>query len=607
MKVIYGKCLVSVIVIMLLATCFFALKVHAAEPSLVEILNTFGFTNIAESSVETFVSGTYNVTLYAEFAGYYDSNELSFYQVGSTVYELIFSGSEGGSGYIATPISKNITSPGEFGLSMYSPEGYRYFTENSFNPDGDVHSKVYLNLDDSEMYLIGFENMFNSSADKDFQDMVFSLEVVQPPEPTQYYLSVISQFGVVGGEGFYDTATNAYASLDTGVIDYGNGTQSVFTGWSGDASGTNYLQSDPILMDQNKTAVANWITNTTIVTVADFAYSPPFPEMFEDVVFDASSSNGTIVEFLWDFGDGNVTSTGDPIITHRFADFGTFNVTLTVTDVGGGNDTMWQLIKISGRPSAFFTYAPVEPHALEEVTFNASGSEANGGSIVSYAWDFGDGGGNTSSASTVKHTYAGVGDFNVTLMVTDDEGLSGTSFEMVTILPGVQHDIAVLNVTTNTPHEYAGRIVNITVTARNNGEVSESFDLKAFRNSTLINTIHVADLGVGEEVTVIIPWNTSFLIAGKSWRINATAVVVGEVNLADNVFVDGLVYIKMMGDANADGTVDIFDVAAAALAFGSVEGDLNWNPQADVMAPLGLVDVHDIVGIVLHFGEVAER
>jgi PKD repeat protein len=488
---------------------------------------------------------------------------------------------------------------------MYTPEGHRYCTENFLNPDGQNHSKVYLNLDNLNMYLIGFENLFGLG-DRDFDDFVFSLELMQPAEPTQYYLSVVSEFGVAGGEGFYDAGAYAYASLNTGVIDYGNGTQSVFTGWSWNASGSDYLQSDPILIDQNKTAVADWVTETSIVTAADFTYSPPFPEMFEDVTFDASSSNGTIVTFLWDFGDGNVTSTGNPVIVHQFADFGTFNVSLTVTDVGGGNDTMWQLIKISGRPSAAFTYAPVEPHALEEVAFNASGSEANGGSIVSYAWDFGDGGGNTTGALTVKHTYAAVGDFNVTLTVTDDEGLSGTSFELVTILPGVQHDVAVLNVTTNTPHEYAGRIVNITVTVKNNGEVSESFDLKAYRNSTLIGTIHVSDLGVGEEVTVIIPWNTSFLIAGKSWRINATAVVVGDVNLTDNVFVDGLVYIKMIGDCNADGTVDIIDVVAAALAFGSVEGDLNWNPQADVMAPLGLVDVQDIVGIVLHFGEVAE-
>ena len=605
MKVIYGKCLVSVIVIMLLAANSIVFQVRAVEPGLVGALNAVGFTNIVESSVETFESGTYNVTLYAEFAGFCNENELSFYEVNSTVYELIFSGPEGGWGYITPPILKNFTSPGQFGISMYTPEGHRYRTENFWNPDGQNHSKVYLNLDNSNMYLIGFENLYGLG-DRDFDDFVFSLELMQPPEPTQYCLSVVSEFGVAGGEGLYDSGTYAYASLDTRVIDYGNGTQSVFTGWSGDASGSDYLQSDPILMDQNKTAVADWVAETSIVTAADFTYSPPFPEMFEDVVFDASSSNGTIVEFLWDFGDGNVTSTGDPVMAHQFADFGTFNVSLTVMDVGGGNDTMWQLIKISGRPSASFTYAPLELHALEEVAFNASGSEANGGSIVSYAWDFGDGGGNTTSASTVKHTYAGVGGFNVTLTVTDNEGLTGTSWAMITILPGVQHDVAVLNVTTNTLHEYAGRIVNITVTARNNGEVSESFDLKAYRNSTLIGTIHVADLGVGEEVTVIFHWNTSFLIAGKSWRISAEAVVVGDVNPVDNVFVDGLVYIKMIGDANADGIVDIFDVVVAAAAFGSVEGDSNWNPQADVMAPRGLVDVHDIVGIVLHFGEVAE-
>lgn len=606
MKSRFVKWPVLLIVVMLLAANLLVIQVKATEPTLIEVFNALGFTNVVASSVETFGSGTYNIMLYAEFAAYCNSNELSFYEVGSATYELLFSGPEGGSGYLSPPISKNFTSPGQFGISMYTPEGHRYFTENSLNPDGQNHSKVYVNLDDPEMYLIGFENVYGSS-DRDFQDMVFSLEIIQPPEPTQYYLNVISEFGVVGGEGFYDAGAYAHASLNTGIIDYGNGTKSVFTHWSGDASGTDYLQSDPILMDQNKTAVANWVTETAVVTEADFTYSPPSPEMFEDVVFDASSSNGSINTFLWDFGDGNVTSTGDPVIIHEFATFGTFNVTLTVIDSGGGNDTMWKLIKISGRPSASFTYNPLVPHALEEVTFNASGSEANGGSIISYAWDFGGGSGNTSSAPTVKHTYAGSGDFNVTLTVTDNEGLSGFSWAIVTILPGVQHDVAVLNVATNTPHEYAGRIVNITVTVKNNGEVSEGFDLKAYRNSTLIGTIHVADLGVGEEVTVIFHWNTSYLVAGQSWKMKAEAVVVGDVNPADNVFVDGEVYIKMVGDVNADGIVDICDIVAAALAFGSVEGDPNWNSQADLVAPRGLVDVLDIVAIVLHLGEVAEH
>jgi PKD repeat protein len=313
------------------------------------------------------------------------------------------------------------------------------------------------------------------------------------------------------------------------------------------------------------------------------------------------------VVFIWDFDDGSGLNTSDPVVVHQFTGFGVFNVTLTVLDSGGGSDTAWQLITVKGRPTASFIYSPPEPHALEEVAFDASGSQPNGGSIVSYAWDFGDGSGNTTSAPTTKHTYMSPGDYNVTLTVTDNEGLSETVWAIITILPGVQHDIALVSVTTNTPHEYAGRIVNITVTARNNGEVTESFDLKAYRNSTLIGTIHVTDLGAGEEVIVVFHWNTSYLIAGQSWTIKGEAVVVGDVTPADNVLVNGQVYIKMIGDVNADGIVDIYDVVAGAIAFGSVEGDPNWEPQADIAAEFGLVDVCDLVAIILHLGEEVER
>jgi hypothetical protein len=40
--------------------------------------------------------------------------------------------------------------------------------------------------------------------------------------------------------------------------------------------------------------------------------------------------------------------------------------------------------------------------------------------VVAYLWDFGDGAGSTSSSP--RHTYAGVGLFNVKLTVTDDDG-----------------------------------------------------------------------------------------------------------------------------------------------------------------------------------------
>lgn len=47
------------------------------EPSLINILNTLGFTNVAETTVETFVAGRYEITLYAEYAGYRHENTLS--------------------------------------------------------------------------------------------------------------------------------------------------------------------------------------------------------------------------------------------------------------------------------------------------------------------------------------------------------------------------------------------------------------------------------------------------------------------------------------------------------------------------------------------------
>jgi hypothetical protein len=77
---------------------------------------------------------------------------------------------------------------------------------------------------------------------------------------TQYYLTVISPYGTTGGAEYYYSGDTAYATLDVGIIDHGNGTRRVFTNWNGDASGTNYAQSNSISMNGPKTATANWKT-----------------------------------------------------------------------------------------------------------------------------------------------------------------------------------------------------------------------------------------------------------------------------------------------------------------------------------------------------------
>jgi hypothetical protein len=71
-------------------------------------------------------------------------------------------------------------------------------------------------------------------------------------------------------------------------------------------------------------------------------------------------------------------------------------------------------------PIADFTWSPAIPKVGELVTFNASASTPDGGEIVSYEWDFGDG--QHASGKIVTHIYTSAGNFTVTLNVTDSEG-----------------------------------------------------------------------------------------------------------------------------------------------------------------------------------------
>ena len=85
-------------------------------------------------------------------------------------------------------------------------------------------------------------------------------------------------------------------------------------------------------------------------------------------------------------------------------------------------------------PSASFVYSPLYPQVCEDVTFNASASIPNGGYIVSYEWDFGDASPH-EFGMVVTHHYTIAGTYNVTLNVTDSEGIWNTESKMITVTP----------------------------------------------------------------------------------------------------------------------------------------------------------------------------
>jgi uncharacterized repeat protein (TIGR02543 family) len=77
-------------------------------------------------------------------------------------------------------------------------------------------------------------------------------------------LTVDSDYGSATGGDWYDEGSKAYAVLDTGTVSDGPFYNWVFTGWADDAKGTN-LKSNPITMDDAKTATAMWNHESSMV------------------------------------------------------------------------------------------------------------------------------------------------------------------------------------------------------------------------------------------------------------------------------------------------------------------------------------------------------
>ena len=166
---------------------------------------------------------------------------------------------------------------------------------------------------------------------------------------------------------------------------------------------------------------------------AAFSTSPDDPTDVDSISFDASAStdsDGSIVSYAWDFGDGD-TGTGETA-SHTYDDNGTYTVTLTVTDDKGATDTATkQLTVANSPPDAVIQTDPTDKAKIdEEITFTSLSSD-EGGELVNYTWNFGDG--NMSYTEDATHSYDEADDYTVTLTVTDDDGATDTAQVTLTI------------------------------------------------------------------------------------------------------------------------------------------------------------------------------
>ncbi|MFA5015643.1 MAG: PKD domain-containing protein, partial [Actinomycetota bacterium] len=166
-----------------------------------------------------------------------------------------------------------------------------------------------------------------------------------------------------------------------------------------------------------------------VETVTANAGSDLTADVGEEATFDASGSiisplagAGTI-SYSWDWdGDGvyDVT-TENSVVKHTYDSEGTFNVKLEVTAFENIKSTDTVAVNINAYPTAI-PGGPYQGTVNQELTFDGSASIDTDGTIIEYAWDFGD----NSTGTGVKpvHTYTIAGTYTATLAIKDDKQAS---------------------------------------------------------------------------------------------------------------------------------------------------------------------------------------
>ncbi|NRA10357.1 MAG: PKD domain-containing protein [Crocinitomicaceae bacterium] len=136
--------------------------------------------------------------------------------------------------------------------------------------------------------------------------------------------------------------------------------------------------------------------------------------------FDGSTSSGPnamIISWDYDFGDGNTSTSQNSANT--YTQNGSYYVCLTIFDSDGCTSTYCDSIIISclASPScdAAFQYTMA---LCSEVMF-FDGSTTSTGTIVDWAYDFGDG--STGTGADLSHTYTTDGTYQVCLTITSSD------------------------------------------------------------------------------------------------------------------------------------------------------------------------------------------
>jgi len=332
---------------------------------------------------------------------------------------------------ITTPISKsqnyqNITYDVYFGLSSPPPKVASNQTDTSFNPGILEYNTTYY------WQIIAWNDQGESAEGPIWS---FTTETIGPSVETLYADPVGKNNATLHGKILEDGGEQCQICFRYRESGETNWTYS--SDWHG-----SYYANDTFSEEidgLNKTTVyefqagaknsigegwgdiENFTTSANQQPVA-IIVAPGSADKKTDITFDGSTSydpDGYIVEYLWDFGDGE-TGNGS-VVTHQYQVSGTYSVALQVEDDDGDTgSTVHQITINNNAPVAVISVDTQYIQPGGTVTFDGTGSSDPNGDSLTYEWTLGDGT-VIGTDAIITYTFNTPGTYMVILTVTDDD------------------------------------------------------------------------------------------------------------------------------------------------------------------------------------------
>ncbi|WP_066759503.1 PKD domain-containing protein [Crocinitomix algicola] len=163
-------------------------------------------------------------------------------------------------------------------------------------------------------------------------------------------------------------------------------------------------------------------------------FSVPAPCLNGGTYFADSThvDSASLVSWHWDFGDGKGTDTvQNP--TYQYAIEGVYDIRLTTSSEFGCTKDTTITVLINLGPIASISANPPSAHPFVTINFKDETVE-NGGDLVDWQWDFADG--NFSTEQNPLHTYDDEDEYNVVMIVEDENGCIDTAELILPIYHG---------------------------------------------------------------------------------------------------------------------------------------------------------------------------